>query len=372
MRRIRHVLQLGLKEFRGLARDLVLVVLIIYLFTGSVILVATGAMTEVENASVAIADADRSDLSRRIADALLPPQFRPVVQIGHHEIDAGLDTARVSFVLNIPDRFQEDLLAGRHPEIQLLVDATAMTLAGNGSNYIRSVIEEEILNFAKRRSMETTSAVPLRLRTIYNPNLEATWFLAVNQVINAITILTIILTGAAVIREREQGTIEHLLVMPLRPIEIMAAKIWANGLVIVVCASSSLYVVVQMLLDVPVKGSPLLFVLGAGIYVFAVSSLGIMLATIGRSMPQFGLLALLTTMIMILLSGGITPLGNMPELLQWIMMAAPSVHFISFTHSLLYRGANLEILWPDLLAIAGLGLLYFMFALLRFRKTMMS
>ena len=190
------------------------------------------------------------------------------------------------------------------------------------------------------------------------------------QVINNVTILSVLLTGAALIREREHGTIEHLLVMPVSPSEIMLAKIWANGLAIIVAAVLSLWLVVQGVLGVPIAGSVTLFVAGTVLYLVSVTGLGILLATFTTSMPQFGLLALPVLVIMNLLSGSTTPMESIPVWLQDVMQLAPSTHFVAFAQAILYRGAGFDTVWPDMLVMAGLSAAFFSAALLRFRKTM--
>jgi ABC-2 type transport system permease protein len=149
-------------------------------------------------------------------------------------------------------------------------------------------------------------------------------------VINDITMLTVVLTGAALIREREHGTVEHLLVMPVRPAEIMVAKIWANGLVIVAVAMLSLWFVVHSLLRVPLSGSMLLFIAGTVLYEISVAALGILLATFTGTMGQFGLLVVPVLVILNLLSGSATPLESMPGWLINVMQITPTIHFGRF------------------------------------------
>ncbi|MEQ8585770.1 MAG: ABC transporter permease [Thalassobaculaceae bacterium] len=367
---VKTVFRLGVKELYSLARDPVLMGLILYTFTFAIYSVANGVRTEVHNAAVAVVDEDRSVLSERIRGALLEPQFQPAPLIPIDALDAAMDSGAFSFVIDIPPGLQADVLAGRTPVIQLNVDATAMTLAGNGARYIQNVIRSEAAAFLDRAEGTAELPVDLTVRVKFNPNLEASWFMAVMQIINNLTILAVILSGAAVIREREHGTIEHLLVMPVSPAEIMLAKIWANGLVIVVAAVLSLHLVVQGLLAIPVAGSTALFALGAAVYLFAVTSLGIMLSTIATTMPQFGLLSIPVFVVMNLLSGAMTPLESMPAGLQTIMMASPATHFVKFAQAVLFRDAGFAVVWPDLLVVAAIGMAFFAFALLRFRATM--
>jgi len=366
-RSLTNILQLGIKELFSLRSDPVMLILIVYMFTFAVFEEAQNASTGVVNAAVGIVDEDRSQLSRRIGDALLQPRFQAPVALQIAEIDAAMEASRYAFVIDIPPRFQADILAGRPTVIQLNVDATAMGMAGTGASYIRQIIAQELNAFLQGGS--ATPAVNIVTRALFNPNMEPTWYQGAMSLTNNITLMAMLLTGAALIREREHGTIEHLLVMPLRPVEIMLAKVWANGLVVVIAASMSLFIVVQGALMVPIRGSVPLYIAGTVIYLFSVTSLGIYLATLARSMPQFGLLTMIVYVIMLLLSGGNTPLESMPEGLQTIMQLVPSTHFVSQAQAILFRDAGLTVVWPQFVAIATIGVLFFLAALMRFRKT---
>ena len=362
-----NVFHLGVKELASLARDVVMVVLIIYVFTLAVYSEATAMRTDVSNASVAVVDADRSTLSSRIKDALQPPYFRAPREIDRSEIDRLLDKGQYTFILEIPPRLEADVLANRGPSIQINVDATAVTQAAVGTAYIQEIVARETASFLKQRGLSQVLPIDAVIRALFNQNFEAIRFTASMGVINNVTILAMILVGAAVMRERERGTIEHLLVMPVRPSEILAAKIWANGLVILVAAGFSLHVVVHVVLQAPILGSVELFLAGTIIYLFAVASLSILLATIANSMPQFALLSIPVFVIMFLLSGSFTPLETMPAFLQDLMYASPSTHFVKFAQSVLYRGAGIDVVWSDLVIMGALGGAFFAAALARFR-----
>jgi len=317
-----------------------------------------------------VVDEDRSQLSRRLIDGLLEPYFQRPVEIGIEEIDPGMDAGRHTFVLDIPPDFQADVLDGRAPALQVNVDATAMTQAGAGARYLeRELLDEARAYAAGPRSEETGSRVSAVTRMLFNPNGDSSWFMSVMQIVNMSTLLGILLTGAALIREREHGTIEHLLVMPLTSLEIMLAKVWANGLVILTGATAALLVVVHGILGVPIAGSVPLFVLGLAVYLFALTALGILLATVARTMPQFGLLSIPVFLVLYMLSGANTPLDAMPEVLQRVMLVSPTAHFVTFCQSVVFRGAGMGIVWPELLATGMLGVLAFSAALARFRQT---
>ncbi|GAA0368308.1 ABC transporter permease [Bowmanella denitrificans] len=369
----RHVWQLGVKELFSLKADPVLLGLIFYIFSIAVYTVATGVNFEVRNAAVAVVDEDDSALSRQIAAALLAPQFQAAVKISARQLDMVLEQGEFVFVLVFPPDFERDVLEGKQPQVQLNVDASAMTQAGNGATYIQQIVQAESLAYLAP-GVNYTDSLPVRLevRKLFNPNADSAWFNSVMQVINSVTMLGIILTGAALIREREHGTIEHLLVMPVTPAEIMLAKVWANGLVILVATLLSLALVVHQLLAVPIQGSVLLFSLATALYLFSVTSLGIMLGTLTRTMAQFGLLVIPVVVVMYLLSGGTTPQESMPDWLRWIMQVSPSTHFVSLAQDILYRGAGWPLAWPLLMVLLAIGLVFFVIALARFRKAIVS
>ena len=369
MRHVQNIYRLGLKELVSLRHDRVLLFFMIYAFTIAIYVPATGTGLELRNASVAIVDEDHSQLSARIADAFLPPFFLRPEKISIAEIDRVMDAGRYTFVIDIPPDFQADVLAGRQPALQVNVDATAMSQAGIGAGYIRNILTEELAEFLRGRYDAPLPPVETVVRPLFNPNLEASWFVGVMQIVNMITVLAIVLTGAALIREREHGTLDHLLVMPLTSLEIMLSKVWANGLVIVAGATLSLFLVIMGFLQVPIAGSIPLFVFGIVLYLFSVTAIGIFLATVVRSMPQLGLLFIPIVFPMILLSGGYTPLDGMPQAIRTITMFSPATHFVSIAQAILFRGAGFGLVWRSFAAVAAIGAVFFLGALLRFRAS---
>ena len=187
-------------------------------------------------------------------------------------------------------------------------------------------------------------------------------------IVTNVTVLSIILVGAAVIREREHGTIEHLLVMPIRPSEIAMGKILANGGVIFFASLLALWLVIHKALQVPLNGSIPLFALGTALYLFAVTSLGVLLATVAASMPQFGLLAAPVYVVLYLLSGAATPVESMPIAIQDFVQISPTTQFVKLTQAVLYRGAGIDVVWPQLLSVAVAGAIFLALALHRFRS----
>ncbi|WP_317205391.1 ABC transporter permease [Janthinobacterium sp.] len=369
MRQFANIYRLGVKELWSLIRDPMLLALIVYTFSVSIYVAATAKPETLHKAAIAIVDEDASPLSARIAGAFFPPQFTEPKMISQAEVDAGLNTGAYTFALNIPPNFQRDVLAGRHTELQLNVDATRMSQAFSGNAYIQQIAAAEIREFVQRYRGAAAPPVELVLRTRFNPTLKESWFGALMEIINNVTMLSIILTGAALIREREHGTIEHLLVMPVTPAEIMLAKVWAMGLVVLAAAALSLTFVVRGALRVPIEGSVALFLAGAALHLFATTSMGIFMATVARSMPQFGMLLILVLLPLQMLSGSVTPRESMPALVQNIMLFAPTTHFVELSQAILYRGAGIGVVWKPFLALLAIGVALFTVSLSRFRKT---
>lgn len=371
IRRLRNVFDLGIKEIRSLRRDPVLLFLVAWAFTVGVITPGRGAGdASVQNARIAIVDEDRSTLSQRIGNAFLPPYFKPPQDIPLAATDRLMERGDFTFVLVIPEGFERDLRAGQPSEVQLLVDATRMKQAGIGAAYVARIVQAEAQDFMAQGRQADAVPAELVVRTQFNPNLVPAGFQGLVALTNHTTLLTILLTGAAVIREREHGTIEHALAMPITAAELMLGKLWATALVMTGVVFTSLMVVVRGVLDQTITGSLTLLAVGVLIYLVAVTSIGIFLATLARTMPQLGLLAVMVVIPMNMLSGNNTPLEAQPAVLQWLMQFAPSTHFVSLTQAVIFRGATLADVWVELAFIAAIGLALFLLALLRFRRSM--
>ncbi|MEM7684572.1 MAG: ABC transporter permease [Pseudomonadota bacterium] len=369
MRRLARIFWLGLKEMMSLRRDWVMIALLIWSFTLSPVMEATGVSTSVNNASIAFEDEDASPLSRSLAASFFPPEFQPVVQIQPGTGAAAMDAGRFLFVISIPPGFEKDIRSARSPEIQVLIDATAMEQAGIGANYITNILGTEIQRFAVGADLAEDSPVDLILRSAFNPNRDTVQFASVVALIGQIMWLSTILTGAAMIREREHGTIEHLLAMPLAPFDIAVAKIWANAAVVLVAAGLAMTFVLEGFLGVTIAGSKPLFLLGTALFLFTATALGVFLATLARSMAQFALLVILTILPMLMLSGGETPVEGQPDWLQVVTLILPSRHFMSSSQAIVYKGAGFETVWPEFLWLTLLGSALLMVSLALFRRS---
>ncbi|MBU2952898.1 ABC transporter permease [Marinobacter sp. F3R08] len=368
MESLQNIWHLGIKELRSLWQDKILMVFVFLAFTLMIYTAGSAGSMELHNAPIAVVDEDQTVLSGRVINALQQPWFLPPDIVRYDQIDALLDNGSHTFALVIPEGFERDVRQGQQVSLQLNIDATRMSQAFIGTGYIESFAMNEVAEFLESGSSSEGLSLELVSRVSFNPNLDGTWFGGVMELITQVTLISIILTGAALIREREHGTIEHLMVMPLRPFDIMASKVWANGLVVLLVAAMSITLVIQGWLQVPIAGSVWLFLLGALIHLFSTTAIGILIGTVARTMPQFGLLLILTILPLQLLSGGITPRESMPELVQNIMLAAPTTHFVSMAQAILYRGAGIDVVWPQMLTLIGIGGVFFTSAMLLFRR----
>jgi ABC-2 type transport system permease protein len=363
-----NIFWLATKEVRSFLHDFALLGLVIYSFSLAIYAQSQSTSQELHNAAIAIVDGDHSPLSRGIAHAFRPPYFKPAVQVNASDVDRLLDTARYTFILDIPPHFARDVLAGRAPAVQVNADATAAMQAGVGAGYIQRILANEVARYVARADAAPAAPVGLAVHIAYNPNVLTAWFNSIMGIVNNVTMLAIILAGAAIIREREHGTMDHLLMLPLTPFQIAMAKIAGNGAVITLATWLSLTLVVRLLLRIPINGSVPLFIVGVMLYLFFSTAIGIFLGTVARSMPQLGLLYILVAVPMMLLSGGNTPLESMPLPLQYIMQVSPSTHFVSFAQAILFRGAGIGVIWPQFAAVIAVAIVFLGLALLRFRR----
>ena len=369
MQTIKNIYQLGKKEILSLCRDWLLMALILYSFSAAII-VASNASTDFADAAIAVVDEDQSQLSQRLTDAFQPPLFLPVEHIQRADIDRTMDEGRYTFIVVFPVNLEKDVMAGMSPDIQVNVDATRMSQAFTGAGYIQQILANEVQKFVKDNSGNTSPvAANVVVRNRYNPNLYGSWFMALMQLANNIAMLAIILTGSALITEREKGTLEHLLVMPVTPFQIMASKIWSMMAVVMVAALAGLFLIVRFYLGVPLAGSYTLFAAGMALYLFALTSLGIFLACMSQNMPQLGLLIILVLMPLQMLSGSSTPQESMPVWVQKVMQFAPTTHFVDITQGILFRGAGIEAMWKPFLKLFLIGAALFALSLKRFRKS---
>jgi len=344
------------KELLQLGRDTVLVCAVLYLFTLDVMM-AGGVKMDLNQGTVAVHDSDHSMASREL-------------------IEGGrlLDQGEALVVLDIPPKFQHDLLQGKPTAVQVQVDASNTILGTLAASYSAQIIGQYGFDAALKRmgltgeDLETVPMLDDRHRVWYNPNQKDAWFMSISELLTVITVLAMMLPAAAAVREKERGTIEQLLVSPLTPMQILLPKVISMTLVILLGTALSLWLILYSFFDIPMKGSLPLFFLVTALYTFAMSGLGLFISTISRNLAQAAMLVIMVMMPIILLSGAWTPPEAMPEGIRQAMYFSPLYYYIEMAYGILLKGAGLAVLWDSLLGLTLLGSVVFLFGVWRFKR----
>ena len=362
------------KELLQLARDTLLVLAVLYLFTFD-IMMAGGVKMDLNKATVVVHDMDHSLASRELIYRFQQPYF----QLGGEILDQNegirlLDQGKALMVLDIPPRFQHDLIQGRPTQVQVQVDTSNTVLGTLAASYSGQIIGQYGFDTALQRmglTAEALAAVPMlvdRHRVWYNPNQKDSWFMSISELLTVITVLAMMLPAAAAVREKERGTIEQLLVSPLTPIQILLPKVVAMTLVILLGTALSVGLILHGVFHVPMKGSLTLFFAVTAMYTFAMSGLGLFVSTMSRNLAQAAMMIIMIMMPIILLSGAWTPPEAMPVGIRQAMYISPLYYYIEISYAILLKGAGIKILWDSLLGLGMLGSLVFGFGVWRFRR----
>jgi ABC-2 type transport system permease protein len=369
-----RLLAMLLKEFRQLAADWPIVLIILWGFFGGVYLSGHAGAVDLNDYPVVVMDLSHSKESRELVSRLRPPNFKIVATVhSDREVVEHLDAARASLAVIIPPGFARDVQESRG-RFQVICDGTQAQMAILAAAYIAQVagqygvqiLEERIGSSADQLAL--LPQVDARLRIEFNPSIEVAWFSSLFELLNMITMTALLLTAAALVREKEHGTLEQLLVSPLRPAELFAAKIIPSVIVVLVLSPLSLYGIVHGLHGTPLRGSVLLFYAVTILFVFSIASLGLALAVIARNLPQAMMLMLLTLWPMMFLSGAMSPPESMTAWLRVLSLISPMRYYLDLGFQVLFKGNGLAYVWHDVLGIVILGSGLFVFAVWRFRR----
>jgi ABC-2 type transport system permease protein len=364
-----------IKELLQLSRDGALLFFFIWSFNANVFLSANDMKLQLTNARFVVHDADHSVASRELIHRFHAPLFRFDGEIA--QFDEGLrilDDGQAMLVLNIPPRFQEALAGGEQTTVQLQVDTTNSPQGLSAAGYVARIVGEFGSEVAAQRvgiagaAEDDLPVIRSEHRVWYNPNQTEAWFQSVVELLNMITVFAILLSAAAMVREKERGTIEQLLVSPLTPFQIMFPKVAAMTLAILIGTAVSLFVIVQGVFHLTVKGSLFLFFSMTALYVITTAGLGLFISTFTTNQAQVGLMTILVVAPMLLLSGTWTPPEAMPKGVRYLMLLSPLHYFVDISYGILLKGIGLEILWKPVLAMAALGGSLFGFGMWRFRR----
>jgi ABC-2 type transport system permease protein len=372
---LRQLQVMTAKELLQLMRDTTLLVFILYIFTVNILL-AGGASSELRNAPVLVHDADHSAASRELIYRFRPPYFRVLGEAAHpNQCQQLLDQGKIRAVLDIPEHFEQTLHGGRYPAtVQLLVDTSKANLGYLASSYGARITAGFSQEWARQNGvragggLRSLPVIENQRRIWYNPDLNEAWFSPIGELLTMLTVACLLLPAAAMVREKERGTIEQLLVSPLTPLQVMVSKVLAMILVTLIGTAISLFAIMMPLFSLPVKGSLGLFFALTALYAFTNAGLGLAAATFARNSGQVGMLVLLMVMPIVILSGIRTPVESMPQWLRYLISISPLQQFIEVSYGILLRGAGPEILWKPVLMMALLGGMLFAVGTWRFRR----
>jgi ABC-2 type transport system permease protein len=362
------------KEVLQLGRDLPLLLFLLYSFSLSVYISGIGITMQLRNADLLVHDGDHSLSSRELIHRFQPPYFRFKGEIadpreGLRQLDEG--TAMV--LLDIPPRFHEALAAGESTTVQLLIDTTNAPQGLSAASYALRIAsqfgaEAGLGSLGLSGSQANMPMVMSAHRVWFNPNQDETWFQSISHVLRMITVFAVLLPAVALVREKERGTVEQLLVSPLSPFQIMLSKVLAMTAVILICTAIAIYGVLRPVFHVPMKGSAWAFFLLTALHIFTTAGLGLVAATVARNQAQVGMMTLFVVGPMMLLSGLNSPYESMPGWVQTVMAFSPLRYYIDITYGVLLKGAGLDVLWKPVVTMALLGGGLFGFGMWRFRR----
>lgn len=363
------------KELLQLRRDVPLLLFLVYSFSLSVYVSGAGIAMQLNNASLLVHDGDHSLSSRELIHRFRKPYFRLDGEVQDPEEGLRqLDQGTAMLFLDIPPRFHEAISSREPVSVQLQVDTTNAPQGLSAAGYAARIVGGFSFDVASSRlggasgGLIRMPAVDSAHRVWFNQDQNETWFQSISHILRMITLFAFLLPAAALVREKEHGTVEQLLVSPVTPLQIMLSKVLAMTLVILASTALATVSVLKPVFGVPVKGSAPLFFLLTALYSFTTAGLGLFAATVTKNQAQVGMVSLLVIAPMLLLSGITTPFESMPPWVQTLMALSPLRYYIDVTYGILLKGVGLDLLWDSVLAMALLGGALFGLGLWRFRR----
>lgn len=369
MKRILRLLALITKELRTFGRDPALLFVAVFLFVIHPYQSATQYSLAVRDFPVAVYDLDRTPQSAAFVEKLRPPYFsvRRTVE-REWDIAALLDRGEVSMVVVIPEGFARRIHRETAAPLQVLGDGTFSTTTQLAGVYVRAIAHEYAA--AQAHSPPHHASAPIaeaRFRMRYNQALVAEWPQSLDMLFMAVTLMAMLLPAAFVVREKEQGTVEQLLVSPLRPWEITASKVLPMTVLVTGLTAAGVGVLAWAF-GLPVRGSLLLFLGATALTVFSMSGIGLVVATFTRTLPSTMIVVFLLILPIQFLSGSTTPVEAMPAWQYYVTLLSPQRYYLNIGYGVLLKGASLPTLWKDLVGLALVGGGLFALGVQRFQR----
>lgn len=354
MRRLRAAVR---KEFRQFVRDRLLLALVIFVYTADVIVCTLALSFDVRGLKLAVYDGDRTQLSAALVERFTATDyFGAVTSVSDlRALGDLLDADRADIALVLPPGLARGVSVGRPPAVQVLLSGANSNTASAARGYAMAIVggfarEQMLAQAAAQGVTIDLPSVRPRTRILYNPQLEFRHFMAVSMVVAAALMVGVITAAAGLVREKESGTIEQLIVTPLRSHELVLAKAAPPFLIALAALVPSL--AIARLFGVPMAGSLVLFVAVSAVALAAFLSIGFFIATLAESLQQALLLAFLVLFPLMFLSGTTVPIESMPRPMQWVSQLSPVRHYMEVALGVLTKGVGLQVLWPQIAALA--------------------
>ncbi|HMK55337.1 MAG TPA: ABC transporter permease [Dissulfurispiraceae bacterium] len=325
--------------------------------------------TDVNNISTALYDLDRSPESRELARRL---QASGYFTISHYpqspdEIRNLLDRGKVLCAIQIDEHFAKDIASHKPAQVQVLVDGTDSNTAMIAMNYIAGIVTRYNADIMSPSIKAQLFLLDIRPRVWYNPDLKSRNYNVPGVIASIIMLMCLMLTSMAVVREREMGTMEQLMVSPIKPIELMLGK--TIPFAVISFLDMSLVTAVGVFwFGITIKGSIIFLFLGTSVYLLSVLGMGLFLSTILRTQQQALMATMFFNMPAMLLSGFMFPIDNMPEVFQYLTYLNPLRYFLVIIRGIFLKGSGLDVLWPQILTLFLLGVIIIALSSFRFRK----
>jgi len=369
----RRLVAMVRKEFSQLFRDVPMLLILTWAFTGGVYTGGHGGGTELSKYPIVVYDLSQSRASRELVSRFRAPYFKLVGYAGSDaEVVAMLDRGQASLAVVIPSDFERRLTEAS-ARFQVISDGSQSMMATIAGGHIAGIANDYSVELSERSRSSGlgTRQVPqvdARPRVEYNPNLIEAWFSSLLEVFNQTTMVAMLLAAAAMVREREYGTVEHLLVSPLRPLELFAAKLAPVVALVPLANVASVLAIVHGAFATPIRGSVMLYYVVSVVYVFAMASLGLGIAVLARNLGQAMMLVLLTLYPMTLLSGAFSPPESQGTLMRTFSLLSPVRYYVDFGYQVIFKGNGLADVWPDVAGILVLGVAIFLLSVRRFTR----
>jgi ABC-2 type transport system permease protein len=372
--RVKHML---IKEFIQVFRDPRMRVVIFVIPCVQVLIIGYAVSTDVKHVRTAVYDLDNSELSREVTARFVRSEYFDVAARVQSDQQARylLDHGDVTVVLRFNHGFAERLRAGRTAPLQVLVDGTDSNTASIAANYAIKIVtaySDQVLIERLERAMGPAGklgGVDLRSRAWFNENLESRNFFVPGVLVIVVGLSTLLLTSMAIVREKEIGTMEQIMVTPIKPVEFILGKTIPFALIGL--AQVSLVTAIGVFwFEVPIRGQLLLLLLGTSLFLMNTLGIGLLISTISETQQQAMMTTFLFFFPMMLLSGFVFPVANMPEVVQWFTVVNPIRYFLVIVRAIFLKGVGVEILWVHMLPLLAMGIAVLWLAVRRFHKTL--